>query len=111
MEKQAGTNAIRYLIIHNHHEYGASAYFFEVTGIVDDLAEAFLSAVKDFYASSEGVNFPREICGNFGWNNVIASIPENIWENHGLKPFDGDEYCVLDFDDIDGETITKDIEE
>lgn len=94
-----------YLIINNHHDYGHNQYYFKAINNVGITEEAFLSAVREYYDSSIGQGTPRKIGRNFGWGNVIEGIPAAIWAKHGLLPVTGDEYCLLEYDDIQGESI------
>jgi hypothetical protein len=102
MDNKKEISQVQYLLINNNHEYGINTYYFKVAQNASPLNEAFLSAVREYYESPEGQKLPREISRRFGWNNVIESIPASLWEKHGLIPFDGEKYCLLDFDDIDG---------
>lgn len=67
---------------------GGCAWLFRAAATVDDPEEALRAGVREFFASSEGRRVrQREEMERIEWCEVIAWVPDAVWERHGLTLF------------------------
>ncbi len=54
---------------------------------IKDPEKAVREAVQDFLKTEEGKEAVEHACGYFNWGDVMASVPDEYFESHGMIPF------------------------
>lgn len=60
--------------------------FILLKGSVEQAEKVVRKAVQEYLKTPEGKRDMEYACGYYNWGDAIRTIPDDFWEEHGLKP-------------------------
>lgn len=102
METRTSSIRVLNLVIEDRNQIPSKVWVenFYIRPEVEDAEKMLREAVKEFLASNdETARKAKEYaCGSFNWGDAISSIPESLFEKHGLVRMSGQDIVEVNVD-------------